>query len=573
MGKKQYLKLLLNNIEIPKRPLLIAILISSLGSLSGLLIPYFAGNFVDDFVASELDFNLILYLAGIFFVSTLLSGFGLFLLNKIGEDITYSLRNVLSSHIIRLQVSFFDSNETGNLVSRLLDDASVVSQFLTQKLPSLFPSILVLLGSFFMLFIIDWKTTILTFLLIPTLLLIMTPLSKKIQKISIFTQARLADFSSNLSRVFSEIRLLKTSCTEIDELDKIKKNLDDIYAQGIKKAKISSIIQPISAFLILITVGTILVYGGIRVSNGDITTGNLISMIFYVVQLSGPLAVLASVMTDYQLANGASIRLVEILNETPEYLTSTDHNIMIKEENIHFKNVCLKYDNELVLKNISFTIPSKKTTAIVGPSGSGKSTILNALARLYPIESGSILIGEHSIYDIALENWRSEVGYIMQKYNLMNGTVRDNILYGIKRAVTEKEITLITKIANCYDFIKELEFGFDTYVGEKGVKLSGGEAQRINIARTFLKNPSLIFLDEATANLDSENEQFIYQCLNNLSQSCTTVIVAHRLSTIQSADNIIFLDNGCITGQGSHLELMENHLKYRHFVELQNANL
>lgn len=571
MNNKNPLLDLLTNITLPKKLIILAIFISSLGSISGLFIPLFAGNFVDKFSNSEIELSFIFLLSLIFILNAVLSGIGIYLLNKIGESVIYSLRKALSKHIIHLKISFFDANETGNLISRLIDDVNVVNQFFSQKFPNLFPSLLILVGSFVMLILIDWQTTLLTFILVPTLLLIMTPLSKTVQKISIVTQNRMADFSGNLNRILSEMRLVKTSGTEAQELKKVESNLMDIYKQGVKKAKITAIIQPISGLLIVITIGGILVFGGIRVSNGDITTGNLISMIFYVVQLSGPLAVLAAIMTEYQEARGASIRLSGILNEEKEYLNrGSEISITSSGNDISFNKVSFKYNKNIIFKDLSFSIPHNKTTAIVGPSGSGKTTILNILERLYPIYEGDVLLNDKSIFEIPLEQWRNEIGYIMQSYNLMNGSVKDNLLYGINRKVSNQEIEKYTKLANCYNFIVSLECGFETLVGERGVKLSTGQAQRINIARNFIKNPPILFLDEATASLDSENESHIQNALNNLLFNRTTIVIAHRLSTIQNADKILFLENGIITGEGTHKELMENHHRYNHFVTLQN---
>ena len=267
--------------------------------------------------------------------------------------------------------------------------------------------------------------------------------------------------------------------------------MNNIFLLGLRKARIFAIIQPISGLLILLTIGLILGFGGVRVSTGDITVGVLITMIFYVIQLTGPLNNLAAVLTEYQEANGASIRLSDILdNEKEEFEKDNKHfienNSVFQNSDIRFENVNFKYSEEDILHNISIEIPGNKTTAIVGPSGSGKTTIFSLLERLYQIDHGDIKIGEYSIYDISLDTWRNKLGYVMQNNSMTNGTIKDNILYGISKEVSDEELVYYCKLANCYDFIMDLEHKFDTGVGERGVKLSVGQAQRINIARNFI---------------------------------------------------------------------------------------
>ena len=576
MNNQNSLAELLKKIEWPKKLIFLAILISSVSSLVGLFIPFYTGKLIDGFSGELLNTKTISLFGLLFLLSALLGGIGLYLLSKVGEKFIYSIRTMLAEHIIQLKLSFFDDNESGNIVSRITDDTNVINNFLTQKFSSILPSLISLVGSLVMLLILDWKVTILTITLIPTMFLIMTPLSKIVQKVSFQNQNEMANFSGNFNRVLNEIRLVKTSNTEHAELAKIKGNLNNIFLLGLRKARVFSVIQPISGLLILLTIGLILGFGGVRVSTGDITVGVLISMIFYVIQLTGPLNNLAAVLTEYQEANGASMRISDILDiEKEEFEKDNKHFIektsAFLHSDIRFENVNFKYSEEDILHNISIEIPCNKTTAIVGPSGSGKTTIFSLLERLYQIDNGDIKIGEYSIYDISLNTWRNKLGYVMQSNSMMNGTIKDNILYGISKKVSDEELVYYSKLANCYDFIMDLEHKFDTEVGERGVKLSVGQAQRINIARNFIKNPEILLLDEATASLDSESEQKIQDSLNTLFNNKTTLVIAHRLSTIRKADKIIFLENGQITGQGTHDELMQSHKKYNNFVDLQNS--
>lgn len=321
-------------------------------------------------------------------------------------------------------------------------------------------------------------------------------------------------------------------------------------------------------------IAVILGFGAIRIATGAITAGALIAMIFYVMQLSMPLMNLSTLVTDYKKAVGASSRIFEIMQEPVEPMTDLEPvaNVSITDGELAFEKVNFKYDVQPILNDVSFHIPQGKVSAFVGPSGSGKSTIFNLIERMYETEAGDIKYGEQSIYDIPVTNWRQKIGYVMQSNSMMSGTIRDNILYGINREVSDEELIRYAKLANCHDFIMQFDDGYDTLVGERGLKLSGGQRQRIDIARSFVKNPDILLLDEATANLDSESEQKIQEALEILMEGRTTIVIAHRLSTIKKAGQIIFLDQGRVTGKGTHSELMANHEKYRQFVSTQNLS-
>ncbi|MCH4535931.1 ABC transporter ATP-binding protein [Staphylococcus haemolyticus] len=570
--EKKPLVFLVKKTKWPYKLILLAVFFSSISSLLGLIIPLVTGKFIDHFSVNGLDTKYIYFFIIIFLSNTFFGGLGLYLLSKIGESFIFHLRNNLSSHILNTNISFFDNNETGNVISRIIDDTNVINNFITQQLPNILPASISLFGSLIMLFILDWKTTLITLLVIALLFLIMLPLSKIINKVSTETQNKTADFSADFNRILNEIRIVKSAVTEKSEANKLTNSLKSLYVLGLKKAKITSIIQPISGLLVLLTVGIILIYGGIRVSNSEITVGTLIAMLFFVTRLTGPLADISTVMTDYQKANGASVRISEIFQEDIENKYNSNALVPKFDSDIHFKNVSFKYyehSDNWILKNISFSIPYNKTTAIVGPSGSGKTTILSLLERFYTVSEGDILIGNKSIYEYELNKWRKGIGYVMQTNTLMTGTIKQNIFYGTDFNLSKESLHEYSKLANSFDFITNLKYGFDTFVGEKGAKLSSGQIQRINITRNFVKNPKLLLLDEATSNLDSQSENYIHHSLSKLSKNRTTLIIAHRLATIRNADNIIFLDNGVITGEGSHQELLQNHKKYYDFVNLQ----
>lgn len=565
---------LFKRLSWPYGLIITAVIISSLGSLSGLLIPLFTGRLVDKFSTNNINWNIVVLFASIFIINALLSGLGIYLLSKIGEKMIYGIRSLLWEHMIKLKMPFFDKNESGQLMSRLTDDTKVINDFISQKLPQLLPAIITLIGSIIMLFIMDWQMTLLTFIAIPIFMGIMIPLGRRMQKISKHTQAEIANFSGLLGRVLTEMRLVKISNTEQKELNNAHYNLNEIYKLGLRQAKIVAIIQPISSVIMLLMIAIILGFGAIRIATGAITAGALIAMIFYVMQLSMPLMNLSTLVTDYKKAVGASQRIYEIMQEPVEPMEQLKPiaNINIENGALEFNNVEFKYDVKTILDHVSFRIPQGDISAFVGPSGSGKSTIFNLIERMYDIDNGDITYGNESIYDIPITNWRSKIGYVMQSNSMMTGTIRDNILYGINRNVSDEELIKYAKLANCHDFIMQFDEGYDTLVGERGLKLSGGQRQRIDIARSFVKNPDILLLDEATANLDSESEQKILEALEVLMKGRTTIVIAHRLSTIKKAGQIIFIDQGRVTGEGTHDELMKYHEKYHQFVTTQNLN-
>jgi len=574
MKEQNPLFFLFKRLSWPYGLIIAAVIITSLGSLSGLLVPLFTGRLVDKFSVSSINWGMIAIFGSIFLINALLSGIGLYLLSKIGEKIIYAIRSLLWEHIIQLKMPFFDKNESGQLMSRLTDDTKVINEFISQKLPNLLPSVLTLIGSLVMLFIMDWKLTLLTFITIPVFILIIVPLGRVMQKISTNTQSEIANFSGLLGRVLTEMRLVKVSNTERLELDNAHTNLKKIYRLGLKQAKISAVVQPISGVVMLLTIAIILGFGALEIGTGAITPGTLIAMIFYVIQLSMPLINLSTLVTDYKKAVGASSRIYEIMQEPiePTEALSESKDVTIIDGELVFEHVDFKYDVKKILEDVSFSIPQGEVSAFVGPSGSGKSTIFNLIERMYDIERGDIKYGNQSIFDIPLSKWRTKIGYVMQSNSMMSGTIRDNILYGINRKVDDEELIEYAKLANCHDFIMQFDEGYDTMVGERGLKLSGGQRQRIDIARSFVKNPDILLLDEATANLDSESELKIQEALETLMEGRTTVVIAHRLSTIKKAGQIVFIDKGEVTGKGTHHELMASHDKYRHFVTSQKLS-
>ncbi|MEJ7530137.1 ABC transporter ATP-binding protein [Staphylococcus hominis] len=556
---------LFKKIRWPKKIFFTAIIITSLGSLSELAVPLLTGKFIDILVSNGINYKFISLLTLVFILDALLNGVGMFLLIKAGEKIIYSIRLLLWNKIIYLEVPFFDKNDSGQLISRLTDDTALINNFISRKIPSVIPEMLTLLGSLIMLFVMDWKMTLLTFIIIPLFLLVIIPLSNIIESLSQSTQLEIAKFTGIINRALSAIRLVKISNTENKELITAEKKLNAIYRLNIRHARITAILEPFSNILLIIMIGIILGFGGYRISTGVITSGTLVTMIFYVVQLSSPITSLSTLLTDYKNAKGATKRIFEILKEQQESFNGIPYNKK-QSYDLSFSSVYFSYNKKHILKDISFNIPKNKTTAIVGPSGAGKTTIFSLITRMYKIDSGAIKVGNESIYNFNLAEWRENIGYVMQNNSMISGTIKENILYGIKQDVSKDVFEKYVRFSNSHNFIMSLESQYNSEVGESGNKLSGGQKQRINIARNLIKDPEILLLDEATSSLDSDSETKIQKSLNFLSKNRTTIIIAHRLSTIKDADQIIFLDNGKITGIGKHTFLMETHPKYKKFV-------
>lgn len=553
----------------PSKLMVAIALLLSLGTTGvGLLVPLFTKNLINDFSLSSLTPGRIMLLVAAIVVQALTSGFSIYLLNRIGQSVVAGIRDQLWKKLLILPVSYFDEHPSGETVSRMTNDTSVVKGLISEHLANFINGIISIIGSIIVLIILDWKMTLLMFIAIPLSALILVPLGKKMHHISKGMQDETASFTSILQQVLSEIRLVKASNAEKLEYENGKKGIMNLFAFGLKEAKIQALIGPLMSLVMMALLVLILGYGGMRVSTGAITAGALVAFIMYLFQIIMPMAQLAQFFTQFQKATGATERIRAILDADIE----KDGNQLVENmnETIHIHNIHYHYNNgEEVLKDINFTIEAGKTTAIVGPSGSGKTTLFSLFERFYAPQKGAISIGDESIQDFSLLSWRSQIGYVSQESPIVAGTIRDNICYGLDRAVSDEELRKVAKMAYADQFISELPHGFDTEVGERGMKLSGGQRQRIAIARAFLRNPKILMLDEATSSLDSKSEKVVQLALGNLMKGRTTIVIAHRLSTVIDSDQIIFLEKGKITGKGTHEELFNTHSLYREFAEQQ----
>ncbi|MCM3158961.1 multidrug resistance ABC transporter ATP-binding protein/permease BmrA [Bacillus subtilis] len=553
-----------------------ALALSVVTTLVSLLIPLLTKQLVDGFSMSNLSGTQIGLIALVFFVQAGLSAYATYALNYNGQKIISGLRDLLWKKLIKLPVSYFDTNASGETVSRVTNDTMVVKELITTHISGFITGIISVIGSLTILFIMNWKLTLLVLVVVPLAALILVPIGRKMFSISRETQDETARFTGLLNQILPEIRLVKASNAEDVEYGRGKMGISSLFKLGVREAKVQSLVGPLISLVLMAALVAVIGYGGMQVSSGELTAGALVAFILYLFQIIMPMGQITTFFTQLQKSIGATERMIEILAEEEED-TVTGKQIENAHLPIQLDRVSFGYKpDQLILKEVSAVIEAGKVTAIVGPSGGGKTTLFKLLERFYSPTAGSIRLGDEPIDTYSLESWREHIGYVSQESPLMSGTIRENICYGLERDVTDAEIEKAAEMAYALNFIKELPNQFDTEVGERGIMLSGGQRQRIAIARALLRNPSILMLDEATSSLDSQSEKSVQQALEVLMEGRTTIVIAHRLSTVVDADQLLFVEKGEITGRGTHHELMASHGLYRDFAEQQlkmNADL
>jgi len=513
----------------------------------------------------------------ILFFQSIFSFFRLSLFVNFTEHTLANLRLALYSNLVKLPMSFFSQKRVGELNSRISSDITQIQDTLTSTIAEFLRQFILIIGGVLLLANESIKLTLLMLSVVPLVAVAAVIFGRFIRKYSKNVQDKVAESQVIVEETMQGITIVKAFANEWYEIARYNGKIKEVVKIAIKVGKYRG---HFASFIIFCLFGAIVavVWYGVRLSiSGEMSVGQLISFVLYSTFVGASFGGIAELYAQIQKAIGATERVFELLDETPEKINSVQDTVETKKikGDVTFNNVAFSYHSRKeikVLKDVSFTANFGQKIAIVGPSGTGKSTIASLLLRFYNINEGEILVDGKNIYDYDLENLRGNMSIVPQDVILFGGTIRENIAYG-KPNATEEEILIAAKQANAYNFIESFPEKFETIVGERGIKLSGGQRQRIAIARALLKNPSILILDEATSSLDSESEKLVQEALEILMQGRTSIIIAHRLSTIRSADQILVLDKGKITEQGTHQELiaLENGM-YKNLSNLQFSN-
>jgi ATP-binding cassette subfamily B protein len=489
-----------------------------------------------------------------------------------GVKMQAHMRKDIFEHMQDLPFVFFDENKTGTLSSRIINDLMDISELAHHGPEDLFISLVMLIGSFIMLSTINLPLSLIVFSVVPLLLIVAMKLRLKMEDAFMETRVTIGEVNATIENSISGIRVSKAFSNKENEIEKFEKNNSRFQEARRKAYKVMAEFHVGSSFIIDILNIVVLSSGAVFFFIGIINFGDFAAFLLYTGNFLNPIRKLVNFVEQYQSGSSGFKRLIEIMDKDIEKDDPGAADIYDVKGEISFDDVSFAYDdNKEILKDITFDIEAGKTVAIVGPSGGGKTTLCHLIPRFYEIEEGSISIDNIDIRKFTRKSLRKNIGIVQQDVFLFTGTILENIQCG-KLDATKEEVYEAAKNANIHDFIMSLPEGYDTYVGERGVKLSGGQKQRISIARVFLKNPPIIILDEATSALDNATEFLIQKALDELSKGRTTIVVAHRLSTIKNADEIIVLTDQGIQEKGSHRELLDKRGMYAELYNSQFIN-
>lgn len=481
------------------------------------------------------------------------------IMNRVGQTIVGKIQHDLFSRFLGLDLVFFHNNPSGQLISRVVNDVNVMRGAVTDGITGIGKNLLTLIFLVAVMFYQDWFLSCLAFLIFPFTAVFVAWVGRRLRKMSGRIQEDMARLSDMLSQVFQGIRLVKAYGMEDHERERTGQAITRVRELTIKSVRVNNLSTPVNETLVGIVVFAIIVYGGYSVAQGESTAGELLSFITAFSMSYEPMKRLAKLNSSFQMGLGAADRVFAMMDQQPQVreIPEAKHPIYTHPD-ITFEAVEFNYTTEekKALNGVSFTIPGGTVTALVGPSGSGKTTIMNLIPRFFDPTGGRILIGNDDLRTLSIAALRHNIALVSQDITIFDDTVWANIGYGRKGAYQD-EIIKAAIAAEADDFIRRLPQGYDTRLGEEGLKLSGGQRQRIAIARAVLRNAPVLLLDEATSALDNEAERAIQRTLSELQKGRTTLVIAHRLSTVQNADQIIVLEEGKIAERGQHQDLLE----------------
>jgi len=514
--------------------------------------------------------HLALLLVGIFLLQAAFTSIQSYLLSYTGEHIVYDLRTSLYTQLQKLSLSFYSSRRVGDIVSRLSSDVTQMRTMLTNNLTGFLSQVITLIGAIIIVLTMNTRLTLFILALVPVLIAVAGVFGSRLQKASTQIQDQLADSTVVAEEGLQAIRVVKSFGREEYEIERYHTAMEKTFRASLRMSVYNSAFGALMMFLGFSTIAAIMWYGGREVISGHLTLAMITGFLMYGISIAGSLGGLASLYAQLRSAIGGVQRVFEILDTTPTIIDEpTAINLPAARGQISFENVSFTYDGEApVLQNVSLNIRAGEILALVGPSGAGKSTIFNLIPRFYDPTEGLIRLDGHDLRSVTQRSLREQIGVVPQETILFGGTIRENILYG-RLDATEDEMIEAAKAANAHEFIMAFPKQYETIVGERGMNLSGGQRQRIAIARAILKDPAILLLDEATSSLDNESEGLVQEALDRLMQNRTTVIVAHRLSTIKVAHRIAVLDKGCVVELGTHDELMELNGLYARLYSMQ----
>ncbi len=542
--------------------LVVAFVCLVIAAAAGLVFPLVIGYLLD--AAFELKDRgaldrIALALLGIFAVQAIANFVQVYLLSSTTERVVAGLREDTFSHLIRLSPAFFTERRSGELTSRLSSDLALLQSLLGTWISELSRQVLFLVGGIIMLTITNPGLTLTTLAVVPIVVVAAVTFGRALRKASTGVQDRIADAMGTADEAFASIRTVQSFTREHIEASRFRSLLEGVVTAAVHRAKLRAGFFGVVGFVAFASVVAVLWQGGAQVLEGNLTAGALVAFLFYALTLAAAVGALASLFGNFQEAVGAAQRVFELLDanatvaepETPTMLSRP-----VRGE-VQFANVSFRYgtDQPAVLHDVTLNVAPGEIIALVGRSGAGKTTMASLVSRFWDVSDGAITLDGHDVRSLTLADLRGAIGVVPQEPTLFSGTIRDNIAYARPNA-SDADVEAAARAAHAWEFVERLPEGLNTRVGERGVKLSGGQRQRVAIARVFLKNPAVVVLDEATSSLDSESEQLVEEALSELLQHRTTIIIAHRLSTVRRADRVIVMDQGRIVEQGPHDHLM-----------------
>ncbi|TBH70181.1 ABC transporter ATP-binding protein [Aquirufa antheringensis] len=518
-----------------------------------------------------------LFFFAVLIVQAILSFFRIYTFAQVSEKAMRDVRQTLYAKIITLPIFHFEKRRVGELMSRITSDITQLQDVLSITLAEFFRQVFTLVGGVALITYISWKLTLFMLATFPVLVISAIVFGKFIRKISKKAQDELANTNIIVEETLTSIQAVKAFTNEKYEVDRYTSSLNKVVGEALKAATLRGGFVSFIIFALFGGIVGVVWYGASLVANGDLILADLLTFIFYTAFIGGSVGGLGDIYAQLQKTIGASDRILEILGDPSEIdLTRDSSASAVSFGQIKVQDLEFSYPSRpsvQIIKGINFTIEPGQKVAIVGTSGTGKSTLAQLFMRFYEPNAGTISLGDRSIADIDITEWRKMVALVPQEVLLFGGTIRENIAYG-KPGATQAEIESAAELAYAKEFVESFPEKWDTMVGERGVKLSGGQRQRIAIARAILKNPKFLLLDEATSALDSESEKWVQSALEELMKNRTSLIIAHRLSTIRSADLIIVMEEGKIVESGSHEELMKKKSGiYQNMVKLQTEHL